>query len=515
MACAVNCRAPDKWSYHALLIRPSDVRNLAVLFCFPLLACSTGCAVLYQLAYGDGHKIEAKYSGLKGKRVAVVCVMNPSTYGDGEASTRPGRSGRDDSPTEGRRHRDRAAGRSRDWMDTNEWDESDFVEIGRGVKADMVVAIDIDAFSIHESKTLLKGRSRLSTTVYDMAKNGEVVFRTTDDEHTFPTTHAVSVLNANWRTFERTYIQVLAEHIAKNFYDYNMAEDFAVDGRGVRCALVVVSIGQHRRRRTDELRSRSASSSRSTTRRMPTARPVSGSTSTIVPLSRTSCVATSKWVGRNVSVVSITRSISRPKMLSKRPGHADVALKRGAAGQDLFVGGGHVGVRAEHGGDAAVEVAAHQLLVAGGLGVEVEQRITHVAGAVPARTRSARVHGQSTGRMNTPPSRLKTATSTPLAAAHDGPVAAGRRRGKVGRLDDVGSPSSSRIDLAAAIDVVAQRDAIDAGRDQFAVDRGREARAAGRVLGVGDHQVRAASAAQARQARCDRSAGPVCRRCRR
>ncbi len=204
--------------------------GILLILCLPALVCSTGCAVLYQLAYGDGHKIEAKYTGLKGKRVAVVCVMNPSTYGDGEASTvladEVGRILRQKIDKIEIVRQDEVA----DWMDTNEWDESDFVEIGRGVKADVVVGIDIDAFSIHESKTLLKGRSRLSTTVYDMARNGEEVFRTTDAEHTFPTTHAVSVLNANWRTFERTYIQVLAEHIAKNFYDYNMAEDFARDG---------------------------------------------------------------------------------------------------------------------------------------------------------------------------------------------------------------------------------------------------------------------------------------------
>ena len=196
----------------------------------PVLVCSTGCAVLYQLAYGDGHKIEAKFPGLKGKRVAVVCVMNSSTYGDGEASTRPGGSGGMDSAEERGRDR-RSYGRTKSrtgWTRTSGTSRT-FVEIGRGVKADMVLAIDIDAFSVHESKTLLKGRSRLSTTVYDVEQKGEAVFRTTDNEHTFPTTHAVSVLNTNWRTFERTYIQVLAEHIAKNFYDYNMADDFALD----------------------------------------------------------------------------------------------------------------------------------------------------------------------------------------------------------------------------------------------------------------------------------------------
>jgi hypothetical protein len=117
-----------------------------------------------------------------------------------------------------------------DWMDTNEWDESDFVEVGRGVKADVVLAIDVDSFSVHDSKTLLKGRSRLTTTVYDVKQDGKELFRTTDREHTFPTSHEISTLSADWRTFQRTYIQVLAEHIAKNFYDYNMAEDFAKDG---------------------------------------------------------------------------------------------------------------------------------------------------------------------------------------------------------------------------------------------------------------------------------------------
>ncbi len=56
-----------------------------------------------------------------------------------------------------------------------------------------------------------------------------------------------------------------------------------------------------------------------------------------------------------------------------RAGHADVALEGRPAGKNLFVGRGHVGVGAQHGADAPVQVPAHQLLVAGGLGVEVDQ----------------------------------------------------------------------------------------------------------------------------------------------
>ena len=49
------------------------------------------------------------------------------------------------------------------------------------------------------------------------------------------------------------------------------------------------------------------------------ARPVDGSTSTMVPCKRQSFAATSKWVGRKVRVVSITRSTRRPRMLSIGP----------------------------------------------------------------------------------------------------------------------------------------------------------------------------------------------------
>ena len=168
--------------------------------CLPVLVCSSGCAVLYQLAYGDGPKIEAKYAGLKGKRVAVVCVMNSSTYGDGEVSAaladhvgRILRKKVDD--IEVVRQEEVS-----DWMDTNEWDESDFVEIGRGVKADMVLAIDVDSFSVHESKTLLKGRSRLTTTVYDVKGTARSSSgRRTTSTRSRPRTRS-RPLNTNWRT---------------------------------------------------------------------------------------------------------------------------------------------------------------------------------------------------------------------------------------------------------------------------------------------------------------------------
>jgi hypothetical protein len=206
--------------------------GLRVLVCVGLLplAGSVGCSVLYQLAYGDGQKVKAEYQGLSGKRVAVVCMMNASSFSDGVTSTDIAESvgailAKEVDEIDVVPQEDVA-----DWMDENEWDEADFTEIGRGVEADTVVAIEVDAFSLHESTTLLKGRADVTTTVYDMTKDGKKAFRTTDRDFSFPTNHPVPATPNSQRTFRYVFIRELAEQIAKNFYDYNLSEDFARDG---------------------------------------------------------------------------------------------------------------------------------------------------------------------------------------------------------------------------------------------------------------------------------------------
>ena len=118
-----------------------------------------------------------------------------------------------------------------DWMDTNDWDETDYVEIGRGVNADMVVAIDMDDFSTHESKTLLQGSSgcdddglryctRQQGSVPDTRSQLHISHIACDPDHRQRSTR----FRAN------VHRRCCRKHIAKNFYDYNMAEDFARDG---------------------------------------------------------------------------------------------------------------------------------------------------------------------------------------------------------------------------------------------------------------------------------------------
>ena len=169
-----------------------------------LLLATTGCGLSAQLLYWvqGGHKINAEFSGLEGRRVAVVCVSNDSSYGPSSVSSMLGRSvsrlleeNIDDIDIV---HTDEIA----DWIDNHDWDEMDYREIGRGVKAEMVVAIDVDGLSLYEGRTLYKGRADVTVSVYELDEDEQVVFRRSIPEFMFPhngARHATEMSESRFR----------------------------------------------------------------------------------------------------------------------------------------------------------------------------------------------------------------------------------------------------------------------------------------------------------------------------
>jgi hypothetical protein len=196
------------------------------------VATNSGCIGLpAQLIYWakGGHKIDPEFAGLEGKRVAVLCVSNASTRGPNSACSMLQRAvavilrqkGDDIDVI----HEDEIA----DWIDTNGWDEMDYREIGRGVDADAVLALDVESFSLHEGRTLYKGRASLTVSVYDMEDEGRVVFRRSIPEFTFPRNGARHTTEMSEARFRSLFITVLSQHVSKYFCAYNLEEEFAVD----------------------------------------------------------------------------------------------------------------------------------------------------------------------------------------------------------------------------------------------------------------------------------------------
>jgi hypothetical protein len=114
-------------------------------------------------------------------------------------------------------------------VDTNDWDQMDYREIGRGVNADSVLALELEGLRLYEGRTLYKGRVDITVTVYDMSDDGKVVFRRTIPEYTFPRNgarHATEISEARFRSL---FVHVLAQQVAKYFCEYHLEDDFARD----------------------------------------------------------------------------------------------------------------------------------------------------------------------------------------------------------------------------------------------------------------------------------------------
>ncbi|HRX78685.1 MAG: hypothetical protein H6821_08715 [Planctomycetaceae bacterium] len=210
------------------------VASIAVVLM--LLPATSGCiGLLSTLRWiGGGNPMPAEYAGLKGKRVAVVCVSEDSSYGTGSESLLLAR---EVSSILGKNVKEIELVRAdeiADWVDREGWDEIDYREIGRGVKADRVLAVGLGSFSIREGASLYKGRADITVSVYDMEDGGHEVFRKTVPEFSFPATGPYPVGDLSEVQFRRAFLKTLSNHVARHFYSYDPAEDFSRDSAFIR-----------------------------------------------------------------------------------------------------------------------------------------------------------------------------------------------------------------------------------------------------------------------------------------
>ena len=190
----------------------------------------TGClgGVAQLLHVLIGHKVPAAYSGLEGKRVAVVCVSDASAYGRDTLTYTVNKAVSLKLAQSVKNIRVVPAYEIEEWIDTNGWDETDFVKIGRGVNADMVLAIEISSYSIHEGATMYKGRSDLTATVYDIANDGQVTYVHGPKHFEFPEMGRPAIQTSDQK-FEAYYLAHLTQHITRQFYDHDQLETVAED----------------------------------------------------------------------------------------------------------------------------------------------------------------------------------------------------------------------------------------------------------------------------------------------
>jgi hypothetical protein len=198
-----------------------------------LLATSTGCIAKFaanMLNASLGNKVLAKFDGLEENRVAIISVSGSASFGSTSAADII------TSKVEAKLRKNVRKIRIvdqqviGDWMDRNDWNEVDYQEVGEAVGADIVVAVDIQSFSLYDGPTLFRGKSDVIITVYDIRNRGAVLFEESPPQIVYPIAAGLHVSGeTNETDFRRRFVDYVAERIARNFYAYDATTDFGQD----------------------------------------------------------------------------------------------------------------------------------------------------------------------------------------------------------------------------------------------------------------------------------------------
>jgi hypothetical protein len=207
---------------------------LAAALTAVVLAEAGGCA---QLAATIGYLVvgtdaPAEFDGLKGKKVVVVCrplagLEYRDTVAAKEVATQVSLLLKQQVSKIKVVDQQKVAA----WTDENTWEV--YPDVGKALDADMVVAIDLTAFSTYQGPTLYQGKARASIEVFDLKDGDKSVYQKTMDEIVYPPSVGCPISQKSEADFRREFTKVVATLIARNFFPYDPDDDVAVDARAL------------------------------------------------------------------------------------------------------------------------------------------------------------------------------------------------------------------------------------------------------------------------------------------
>lgn len=193
-------------------------------FMMAVLITQGGCKnLLITAAYFiKGTNDEAEFEGLKDKRVAIVCrPLVELKYNTGTATNdlanRVGQLLRQ----KGKRVKVVKQSQVNDWTDENP--DQELEEVGKGVRADVVLGIDIEQFSLLLGQTLYQGKSLVKLSVVNV-EDGEILWEKTMRQIVWPTRGGRAAQDEPLSQFQNEYIEVLATEIGNHFYPHDHFE---------------------------------------------------------------------------------------------------------------------------------------------------------------------------------------------------------------------------------------------------------------------------------------------------
>ncbi len=116
------------------------------------------------------------------------------------------------------------------WRDEHGKDSVDYQAIGKGVKAQKVLVIDLHDLRLRDGATLYRGRADVSLRVFDV-ETGNVAYSKSLDEYMYPISTGQHTSETTETKFRRLYLSMLANEIGRSFHPYDLNERIALDSK--------------------------------------------------------------------------------------------------------------------------------------------------------------------------------------------------------------------------------------------------------------------------------------------
>lgn len=210
-------------------------RSLWIVMILFFTCSSFGCIGVgaHLLYWMKGTRIDPEFEGLEGKRVAVVCMSDSAPYGPDMSVKVLSKAFRNKLARGVKKIELVSSSEIDGWTDTNNWDQIDYLEIGKGVNADVVIAIELSGFSLQQGSALYRGSTNYSVLVYDLTgerSSKSPVFARGPVEFSFPKDHPIPVTSSlSSSRFEKMFVTELAEKISHIFCGFEMPDNIARD----------------------------------------------------------------------------------------------------------------------------------------------------------------------------------------------------------------------------------------------------------------------------------------------
>jgi hypothetical protein len=175
----------------------------------------------------NGPRVPAEFKGLDNHRVAVVCSNEMGICRD-ESTIRLAGNIKGILISKLPKATFVSQEEIDQWVEGSSVSDDDLTAIGKGVKADYVLAVDMQKLQLRDGPTLYRGRSDLTLSVWDVQQN-KPVFRKSLPDYSYPTMAGQSTTETDEDKFRRVYLVNVADRLARCFYAHDFGEDVAVD----------------------------------------------------------------------------------------------------------------------------------------------------------------------------------------------------------------------------------------------------------------------------------------------